>query len=81
MRGIEERLRNLEPKQANERAHLKHVVLDGTKTEVATQRASLPKDAQHILTELVPHLGESFNDFRRSIGLAPLDEPQPRGMA
>jgi hypothetical protein len=74
MRAIEKRIANLEPKRQQEWVPFQQLTLDGTKAEVEAQRAALPK-GRYILRVLVPHVGEATNDYRRSIGMAPLDIP------
>jgi hypothetical protein len=83
MRAIEKRIARLEPKRQQGWIPFQQRTLDGTRAEVEAQQAALPK-GRHILRVLVPHVGETTNDFRRSIGLVSLeipgwDEPRQRG--
>lgn len=76
MRPIESRLTKLEGRAGGALAPFTVESLDGTREEVEARLADLRAAGENTIAHIVvPHVGESMNDYRRKVGLTPLDIP------
>ncbi len=74
MRVLEKRLAKLEGRGKSDSGPYRTVVLDGTREEVEAAEDQLKDCGENLIIHvIVPHVGESMNDFRNSIGLEPMD--------
>ncbi|EME68271.1 hypothetical protein H261_19214 [Paramagnetospirillum caucaseum] len=76
MRNLNARLNRLEGAKAENAAPFSGIILDGTRAEVELRLADLSASGGNTIARVVvPHVGESINDFRRAAGLEPLAVP------
>jgi hypothetical protein len=77
MTPLERRVTNLENREgAKDLTFTGNVVLDDTRENVEARLAEIKASGERVITRIiVPHKGESVNEWRRAEGLDPLSIP------
>lgn len=76
MKNIKNRLMKLETSINAPAMGFAHALLDGTREEVNAQRAVIDAGNERVCARvIVPHIGESINDYRRANGIPPMAVP------